>query len=67
MNIEAYSGSSPLHLACRSGNVSMVRRLLEKEASLYSKNVDAESVKDVAKNDEVGMFSFTDEFYLCTK
>ncbi len=53
VNIATYSGCSPLHLASEYGNIDMITRLIEKGASLYAKNVELQTPKDVAASDEV--------------
>ena len=53
VNISTFSGNSPLHVVSDQGNVEMVKMLLQKGASLYEKNIESESPKDVASTDEV--------------
>ncbi|XP_065056060.1 NF-kappa-B inhibitor epsilon-like [Rhopilema esculentum] len=53
VNIDAFSGTSPLHLACQAGDFDMVKKLLAKNAALTAKNAEYESPKDVAATDEI--------------
>ncbi len=53
VDIASFSGCSPLHVASEYGDAYMVERLIEKGASLYAKNVELQTPKDVSANEEV--------------
>eukprot|EP00794_Sanderia_malayensis_P011059 gene11059-12227_t len=53
VNKSTFSGVSPLHIACEFGDLDMINRLIDKHASLYAKNVELQTPKDVAVNDQV--------------
>ena len=53
VNIGAYSGTTPLHLAAEIGHVEFVKKLIANNASIHAKTSDLQIAKDVAENKEV--------------
>jgi len=54
INVKTIKGMTPLHVAARKGNLSVVKLLVERGADVRLKNDEGQTASDVARSEGKG-------------